>query len=111
MPTGATLVRVVKLRRQLGLDAIAERHDMRAFGRIMAPVFTTAALDVMARMFIIGRQGFGWRGICVSHSLPLRMKVDFFFCRLSIYVYIWKQQKIDYRYRATDIIYRAMHHV
>ena len=79
MPTGATLVRVVKLRRQLGLDAIAERHDMRAFGRIMAPVFTTAALDVMARMFIIGRQGFGWRGIRVSHSLPLRMKVDFFF--------------------------------
>ena len=79
MPTGATLVRVVRLRRQLGLDAIAERHDMRAFGRIMAPVFTTAALDVMARMFIIGRQGFGWRGIRVSHSLPLRMKVDFFF--------------------------------
>mgnify|MGYP004044185329 CR=1 FL=1 len=68
MPTGATLLQVVRLRRQLGLDAIAERHDMRAFGRIMTPVFTTAALDVMARMFIIGCQGFGWRGIYASRT-------------------------------------------
>ena len=69
MPTGATLVRVVRLRRQLGLDAIAERHDMRAFGRIMAPVFTTAALDVMARMFITDVKGLMARYICVSHFL------------------------------------------
>ena len=67
MPTGATLVRVVRLRRRLGLDAIAERHDMRAFGRITAPVFTTAALDVMAHIFIIGRQGFDG-GVCVRTS-------------------------------------------
>ena len=48
-------------------DAIAERHDMRAFGRIMTPVFTTAALDVMARMFIIGCQGL-MAGIYASRT-------------------------------------------
>jgi len=73
MPTGATLVRVVRLRRQLGLDAIAERQDMRAFGIIMAPVFAMAVLDVMTRILIIESQGFGGTE-CVSQLVALRTK-------------------------------------
>ena len=56
---------------------------MRAFGRIMTPVFAMAVLDVMARMFIIGCQGFdggvyasrtsssnetkGFNGYCITY--------------------------------------------
>jgi hypothetical protein len=59
MPTEAIRARVVRLRRQPGLQVIADRHDTRPFVRITAPAFAVAALAVLALTRIIDVRGFG----------------------------------------------------
>jgi hypothetical protein len=77
MPTEAIRARVVRLRRQAGLQVIADRHDTRPFVRITAPAFAVAALAVLALTRIIDVRGFGVIMIGGIISLLKQESMDF----------------------------------
>ena len=77
MPTEAIRARVVRLRRQPGLQVIADRHDTRPFVRITAPAFAVAALAVLALTRIIDVRGFGVIMIGGIISLLKQESMDF----------------------------------
>jgi hypothetical protein len=77
MPTEAIRARVVRLRRQPGLQVIADRHDTRPFVRITAPAFAVAALAVLALTRIIDVRGCGVIMIGGIISLLKQESMDF----------------------------------
>jgi hypothetical protein len=77
MPTEAIRARVVRLRRQPGLQVIADRHETRPFVRITEPAFAVAALAVLALTRIIDVRGFGVIMIGGIISLLKQESMDF----------------------------------